>query len=229
MGFNLDDYEPVADRIERFWQDHPKGSIVTLLVAQDEKRFVVKAFVCKETTEVYWQGDKTNADATGYAEEVIGSTNVNRTSALENCETSAIGRALANLGYAVKSRPSREEMAKAQPPPRQRSGPQQRSPRQNRTTDTETAPVASEPAPDIEIVRWVAKQKLALVDQLGGDKAKAKTIWADVLATYDLKPDDLPLKDSLQFIESDLSIEVGKALEAGAQSVLVEAGLVEQT
>lgn len=54
-------------------------------------------------------------DATGLAQEVIGQGNVNRTSALENCETSAIGRALANLGYAPSSeRPPREEMEHAQ-------------------------------------------------------------------------------------------------------------------
>lgn len=125
-----------------------------------------------------------------------------------------------------------------QPRPRQRSG-QQRTPRRA-STATETAPTPpsqpqasdstgpSREAPDLELTRWVIKQKLALVDQLGGDKEKATAIWAAVLATYDLKPDDLPLKDSLQFIESDLSIEVGRALELGAQEVLVEAGLVEE-
>jgi ERF superfamily protein len=108
---------------------------------------------------------------------------------------------------------------------RQRSGPQQRSPRQSSTRATETAPTARHPdqasdipepsreAPDLELTRWVIKQKLALVDQLGGDKVKATQIWTDVLATYDLKPDQLPLKDSLAFIESDLAIEVGRALE----------------
>jgi hypothetical protein len=55
--------------------------------------------------------------ATGYAEEVRGAGNVNRTSHVENCETSAVGRALANAGYAgsdVNKRPSREEMSKVQ-------------------------------------------------------------------------------------------------------------------
>jgi hypothetical protein len=55
--------------------------------------------------------------ATGYAEEVRGAGNVNRTSHVENCETSAVGRALANAGMAgsdVSKRPSREEMSKVQ-------------------------------------------------------------------------------------------------------------------
>lgn len=105
MAFNLENYEPVADRIERFWNDHKAGRILTELVHQDDKRFIVKASVYRDEV-----GD---ADATGYAEELIGSSPVNRTSALENCETSSIGRALANLGYAPKGqRPSREEMVK---------------------------------------------------------------------------------------------------------------------
>ena len=49
--------------------------------------------------------------ATGYAHEVRGSSPVNRTSHVENCETSAVGRALANYGMSAKgTRPSREEM-----------------------------------------------------------------------------------------------------------------------
>jgi hypothetical protein len=60
---------------------------------------------------------RTEADAkcwtTGIAEETVASRGVNQTSALENCETSAIGRALANAGYATKGkRPSKEEMQK---------------------------------------------------------------------------------------------------------------------
>ena len=60
---------------------------------------------------------RTEADVrpwtTGLAEETIQGRGVNATSALENCETSAIGRALANAGYATKGkRASREEMVK---------------------------------------------------------------------------------------------------------------------
>lgn len=123
MSF-LDDYEPVADRIDKFWSEHAAGKILTDLVFQDERRFVVKAWIWRGpvtkpilipdgATFVELPIDRTSPDATGYAEEIVGSGNVNRTSALENCETSAIGRALANLGYASKAqRASREEMAK---------------------------------------------------------------------------------------------------------------------
>ena len=124
MGFNLDSYETVADRLERFWTDNPAGRILTDLVYQDDRRFVVKCFVWRGpntkpmlipegATYIDIPVDRAAPDATGYAEELVGATPVNKTSALENCETSAIGRALANLGYAPKGqRPSREEMVK---------------------------------------------------------------------------------------------------------------------
>jgi hypothetical protein len=105
--FSLADYEPVEERLRRFWADHPNGRIVTDLVHRDERQYIVRA-------DVYTDRDDERPAATGYAEEVVGSTPVNKTSALENAETSAVGRCLANLGYAPKgARASREEMEKA--------------------------------------------------------------------------------------------------------------------
>ena len=108
MGFNLDDYEPVAARHSRWLADHPTGRTITHMVS------VPGADVCVIRAEL-WLDDV--CVATGYAEEVRGAGNVNRTSHVENCETSAVGRALANAGYAgsdVNKRPSREEMSKVQ-------------------------------------------------------------------------------------------------------------------
>jgi len=106
MGF-LDDYEPVEDRIRAFWNDHPEGRIVTDMLPAPEGQWIVKAEVWRTAQEL------TFPDATGLAHEHVTETGVNSTSALENCETSAIGRALANLGYAAKGkRASREEMSK---------------------------------------------------------------------------------------------------------------------
>ena len=106
MGFNLDDYEPVEVRLEKFWKEHEDGRIETELLEASKDRFIVMA-------RLY----RTEADAkcwtTGIAEETVSQRGVNQTSALENCETSAIGRALANAGYATKGkRPSKEEMNK---------------------------------------------------------------------------------------------------------------------
>ena len=106
--FDLSQYETVEDRLVKFWADHPQGRVATDLVAYGDKQFIVRA-------EVYFDKADQHPTATGYAEELVGATPVNKTSALENCETSAIGRALANCNYATHGkRPSREEMDKAQ-------------------------------------------------------------------------------------------------------------------
>jgi len=104
--FNLEDYETVEERLVKFWKEHPDGRISTVLVEHTLQRFIVQASIFR--TEVDAQ-----AWTTGFAEETVSTRGVNSTSALENCETSAIGRALANAGYASKGkRPSREEMSK---------------------------------------------------------------------------------------------------------------------
>jgi hypothetical protein len=104
--FNLDDYETVEERLVKFWKEHKDGQIHTKLLEHTAGRFIVEASIYR-----------TEADArpwtTGLAEETVQGRGVNSTSALENCETSAIGRALANAGYATKGkRASREEMTK---------------------------------------------------------------------------------------------------------------------
>jgi hypothetical protein len=104
--FNLQDYETVEERLTKFWKDHEDGQIHTRLLDQSPGRFIVEASVYRTEADVRpW--------TTGLAEETIQGRGVNATSALENCETSAIGRALANAGYATKGkRASREEMVK---------------------------------------------------------------------------------------------------------------------
>lgn len=107
MGFfNLEDYETVEERLIKYWKDNPNGRILTRLLEFSPSRFIVEASVFRTMDDLHpW--------ATGLAEETVQGRGVNATSALENCETSAIGRALANAGYATKGkRASREEMGK---------------------------------------------------------------------------------------------------------------------
>ena len=106
MAFNLEDYETVETRLEKWHGKFPDNRIETELIEASNTRFIV---FCKLF--------KTEADpkpcATGLAFETITDRGVNSTSALENCETSAIGRALANAGFAAKGkRASKEEMTK---------------------------------------------------------------------------------------------------------------------
>ena len=107
MAFNLDDYEPVASRLDRFLKAHPDARVITDLVHYLSDIAVFKA-------ELWLDGE---IIATGWAEEIRGQGNVNKTSHLENCETGAVGRALANAGLSgsdFTKRPSREEMGKVQ-------------------------------------------------------------------------------------------------------------------
>ena len=108
--FNLADYETVEVRLEKFIKDYPNFRIATELETVEASRYIVKAYLFKSAEDsLAW--------TTGLAEESITDRGVNSTSALENCETSAIGRALANAGYAPKGkRPSREEMSKVVTP-----------------------------------------------------------------------------------------------------------------
>jgi len=106
MAFNLQDYEPVESRLEKWWKDYPDGRVATKLEQASDTRYIVSAELFKTEADA-------KACATGLASESISDRGVNSTSALENCETSAIGRALANAGYAAKGkRASREEMTK---------------------------------------------------------------------------------------------------------------------
>jgi hypothetical protein len=106
MGFfNIEDYEPVEARLSRFWEQHQEdGRIETELVSHNAGHYIVKAIVFVGDRQV----------ATGLADEHTEQKGVNARNALENAETSAIGRALANFNFAPKGkRPSREEMVKA--------------------------------------------------------------------------------------------------------------------
>lgn len=107
MSFNLDDYEPVAQRLDRFHKNNPDGRVITELVHYNENRCVFRAEIYIGATLV----------STGWEEETRGEGYINKTSHLANCETGAVGRALANYNLAGSDwtkRPSREEMGKVQ-------------------------------------------------------------------------------------------------------------------
>lgn len=105
--FDPSGYATVPERITLFYQHHPEGRIETDLVARDDVSITFKALVYRNETDLV-------AAASGWATEREGDGDINTVACLENTETSAIGRALANLGLtASKQRPSLEEMEKA--------------------------------------------------------------------------------------------------------------------
>ena len=105
MRFNLDNYETVESRLAKFWEEYPNGQIFTQIHHYDDNKVVFKAEVYRDITDP-------RPVATGFAEEVRDASPVNRTSFVENAETSAAGRCLSNWIYSAGKRPSREEMSK---------------------------------------------------------------------------------------------------------------------
>jgi len=89
-------YHTVAERVNIFRKHFTDWSIDTAILNNDlaeamQSIVVMKAVIRTPTGRTV---------ASGLASEVVGSSSVNKTSALENCETSAIGRALAFFGFA---------------------------------------------------------------------------------------------------------------------------------
>lgn len=108
--FNLNEYQTVQERIDLFWTKYPNGRLYTELVSFTPDQVVFKA-------EVYANKDDVYPLAVDYAEERLGSSPVNKTSFLENCSSSATGRALSLLGHEFSpkaKRPSASEMSKVQ-------------------------------------------------------------------------------------------------------------------
>ena len=108
--FNLDNYELVEDRLKKFWKDNPEGRINTDVVSSsdDGTMVIVKA-------ELFINKNDDTPVSSGLAQETKGLGGfANNEAWLENCESSAIGRALANWKYQgnKKPRPTQEEMKK---------------------------------------------------------------------------------------------------------------------
>lgn len=128
--FNVNEYVPVQERINLFWQEHPNGSIKTKLedkVLDPQGGILEVVFSAIADTGVD-PGTEVRAICTGWGSESRADFPA---AFIEKAETKAIGRALSNLGYAKSSedRPSREEMdsahrrqsASSPPPQRQQS------------------------------------------------------------------------------------------------------------
>ena len=109
-NFDLSKYIPVHARIAEFYEKYPDGRIVTEIIRINED----SGFVCIKAS-AYRNRDDAEPSSTGHAFEIRGQGYVNTTSFIENGETSAVGRALANLGFKIENGiASREEMQKVE-------------------------------------------------------------------------------------------------------------------
>ena len=109
MAYNLNDYLEVEDRLDAFYKAHPEGRVWTepVKISDDGTMIIVHAYVYEHKEDI-------NPVSTGLAQEYKGQNGANKNSWVENCETSAIGRALANWKFQGSAkRPSRQEMEKA--------------------------------------------------------------------------------------------------------------------
>lgn len=111
MAFDLSQYELVEDRIRAFWDKYPNGRLLSdrpVLVLREDGKYQWECM-----SYLYVDKEDSRPTTTGFASEIEGSTNVNKYSAAENCETSSLGRCLANFLFAAKGkRASESEMKK---------------------------------------------------------------------------------------------------------------------
>ena len=167
----LDNYVTVAERIAAFYQSYPTGRICTQILEHNEE----SGFILMRA-EVFRSTDDAQPSATGHAFEVRGDGYVNRTSYIENAETSAVGRALALLGFEVRRGiASREEMEKAARMPAERAA------RAPESTPPETKPAAKSAPPPAAAESPATEESPNLDDdiirnaqQLGYDAAKVR-------------------------------------------------------
>jgi len=110
--FNLENYETVEERITRFYEAYPDGRIMTYDYSSEDDR---AHSVWRVRAEIFLNVGDQAAElpkSVGHAFEVDGAGMTQKASALETCETSAIGRALANMGMSGNRRTTRDEMEK---------------------------------------------------------------------------------------------------------------------
>ena len=198
------DYVTVAERIEKFYERYPEGRLITHIVEHDAER----GFILMRA-EVYRNADDAQPAATGHAYELKTEGYVQRTSYIEVCETSAIGRALAMAGFEVRRGiASREEMEKAArraEPAREREKPAPQPKPAAAQAPAQPAAPASQPAGDEQ------KQKILelLEDLRPGNRNAQRRMLVEM--TGKESRDDLTGKEA-----ADLIAKLRKEVEEGS-------------
>lgn len=186
-SFNPDEYALVADRIALFYEHYPNGRIIPRLHSVTREAVVFEA-------RVYRNDSDTQPAAVGWAREFEGDGAVNAVACLENTETSAIGRALANLGFAAsKKRPSYEEMMKADRARRRLQAANPSTPTVIRNQSTAGAALQAKANIAMDLVR-----RVRIAQRLGLDSRRADSLVARVSAPGVTDRDLARLEGALQ-------------------------------
>ncbi len=198
-NFNLEDYVTVNERLEMFRKDHPLWGLEAT-VKFDGNAVLARAVITDETGRLI---------ACGHAEEIRDVSPVNKTSAVENCETSAWGRALANLGYEVKRGvASREEMEKVQ---RAAARPRpKREPvlKQDQALAKQAADLGISEEDRVDVIRAITKGRTAS----GKDLEPAEVIWV-ATAYEELATGEVKLRR-----DPDGVVRIGRVVRAGGNN-----------
>jgi hypothetical protein len=201
MGlFSQEDYVTVAERLTRFWEQHPDGRITTEVVESIAAKVIIKA-------SVFANKDDAEPTATGHAYEVEGVGQVNKTSYVENCETSAVGRALAMMGYEIKRGiASREEMQKVERMQAQAAAAGQQGVTQQQYQ--QNAPTPMPPTPPQENYQFASPGDAANLASEGQVKAmyaisreRGLNLEMLTLSTYHLAPEALSRAQASAWID----------------------------
>jgi hypothetical protein len=202
------DYVTVAERIEKFYERYPEGRLITHIVEHDAER----GFILMRA-EVYRNADDAGPAATGHAYELKTEGYVQRTSYIEVCETSCVGRALAMAGFEVRRGiASREEMEKAarrSEAPRERATPPQPKPAPAPVPQSKAAP--AEPAQTNALASDEQKQQILelLEDLRPGNRNAQRRMLVEM--TGKESRDDLTHKEA-----ADLIAKLRKEVEEGS-------------
>lgn len=171
---DLSNYETVKQRKKRFYEAHPDGRIVVVCERADEKGALFGAYIFKNREDQ----EKSLPWSTGFAQELKGvGSFANKTSWTENCEESAVGRALDNAGYSGNNMCSREEMQGAA------RNEQTLSATNGTVKETNITQGGSAP-----FTFTFGKYKGQTIEEVGVEKARGYFDWLQAKANQDRKP-----------------------------------------
>jgi len=165
------EYATVASRVGIFRKYFPTLSIITDIITDDEQRVIIKASILNDNKII----------ATGFAEEIRGQGLINTTSAIENAETSAIGRALAAFGLIGGEYASSFEVENAinqqTNPPKQQKVVNVKSLIQQENEKLKTANLSVIMQDNILIIQGKSFGHQNLIKQLGYKWNPSKKLW----------------------------------------------------